>query len=458
VVIDPLNPTNVYASSAFGASPGFYRSTDGGLTFERTHFDPTSDELSAFTALAIDSVNPAVIYTGAFSGFSSLPDNALLKSTDGGLSFAATPLGVAASIREIAVDPVNPSNVYVSGEFQLSPDSFATRSVLRSTDAGQTFVAADTGLTGAIGPMAIDPHDSSRLFMWTTGGLFLSRNRARSWTLVEGETTRQAALYRTSIAINPKKPDLLYLGGATILEVELKKAGGGGNEDALVNVTATDATAAEAPGDTGTFTVARLGPTTGALTVLYAVGGTATNGDDYQTVETSVTLPAGAASATVTVTPLADLAAEGPETVVLTLSADPAYSIGTPGDATVTILDDQRPVVTVTSADDASEIGPDPGTFTVARTGPTTAPLTVFYALVGPAVNGTDYEPVGTELTIPAGASSATVTIMPIPDGEVEGTEFVVLALSADPAYALGTPAFAPLPIADSVVVTLNER
>jgi hypothetical protein len=47
---------------------------------------------------------------------------------------------------------------------------------------------------------------------------------------------------------------------------------------------------------------------------------------------------------------------------------------------------------------------------------------------------------------------------MPIPDGEVEGTEFVFLALSTDPAYVRGTPAFAVLSITDSVVVTLTER
>ena len=65
----------------------------------------------------------------------------------------------------------------------------------------------------------------------------------------------------------------------------------------------------------------RTGPTTAALTVNYTVGGTATAGSDYARSGRQRADPAGAAAATVTVTPINDTAVEADETVVVTLSA-----------------------------------------------------------------------------------------------------------------------------------------
>ena len=100
-----------------------------------------------------------------------------------------------------------------------------------------------------------------------------------------------------------------------------------------VSVAATDATAAEAPLSTGTFTVTRTGATTAALTVAYTVGGTATAGSDYTALTGSVSIPAGAASAPITVTPLNDTVVEANETVILTLATNAAYTVGTPNSA-----------------------------------------------------------------------------------------------------------------------------
>ena len=106
-----------------------------------------------------------------------------------------------------------------------------------------------------------------------------------------------------------------------------------------VSVAATIPTAAEFGAVPGTFRITRGGDTTAALTVSYAITGTATNGSDYTSIPASVTIQAGASFATVTVSPLADTLAEGDETVVLTLSGDPAYTFGAQTSATVTIRD-----------------------------------------------------------------------------------------------------------------------
>ena len=53
-------------------------------------------------------------------------------------------------------------------------------------------------------------------------------------------------------------------------------------------------------------------------------------------------------------------------------------------------------------------------------------------------------------MTIAAGASSATVTVTPIDDSQVEGDETVVLTLASAAAYNIGAPASATVTIADN--------
>jgi YD repeat-containing protein len=118
-----------------------------------------------------------------------------------------------------------------------------------------------------------------------------------------------------------------------------------------VTVAATDANASEQGSDPGVFTVSRAGGTSQPLTVGYAVSGTATNGADYATLSGTVTIPVGASSQTVIVTPVDDTAVEGSETVTLTLSANAAYAVGAPSSATVTVADNDTnpPTVSLTS-------------------------------------------------------------------------------------------------------------
>ncbi len=109
--------------------------------------------------------------------------------------------------------------------------------------------------------------------------------------------------------------------------------------DASVSVSASTPVAKEAGLVPGQFTVTRaLASTTAPLSVNLAPGGSATNGSDYALIGGSVTIPAGASSATIAVTPLADTLAEGPETVQLGLAKGSGYYIAPPA-ATVTLQD-----------------------------------------------------------------------------------------------------------------------
>jgi hypothetical protein len=107
-----------------------------------------------------------------------------------------------------------------------------------------------------------------------------------------------------------------------------------------VTIAATDATATEAGTTTATFTVSRTGSTASQLSIGYVVTGSATAGSDYTALSGSVTIPAASASATITVTPIDDALIEPNEMVVVTLSASANYSVGTPGNASATIVSD----------------------------------------------------------------------------------------------------------------------
>jgi Tol biopolymer transport system component len=156
-----------------------------------------------------------------------------------------------------------------------------------------------------------------------------------------------------------------------------------------VTIAATAPMATEAGVTAGQLTVSRTGNTAATLTVFYTVGGTAGAGSDYETLPGSVTIPAGAASAAILVTPLDDSAVEADESVVVTLSANAAYAVGLPNSATITIRsDDVPPVSDIDVQPPAWSYGTVPvGTvraqvFTVTNTGPATLTVTET-ALVG---------------------------------------------------------------------------
>jgi len=72
--------------------------------------------------------------------------------------------------------------------------------------------------------------------------------------------------------------------------------------------------------------------------------------------------------------------------------------------------------------------------FIITRTGgDLTRPLTVNYTLEGTAQNGVDFNPIGSSVTFAPFQTEVVVTIRPVQDRQVEGTEFVRLNLVPNP-------------------------
>jgi hypothetical protein len=106
-----------------------------------------------------------------------------------------------------------------------------------------------------------------------------------------------------------------------------------------VSLVVPDPVASEAGSDTARVLVMRSGSTAMPLTVNYVASGTATAGADYESLPGSITIPAGAVSASIVVRPYADALAEGDEKVTITLATNSSYDLAPPSSTDVTILD-----------------------------------------------------------------------------------------------------------------------
>ncbi len=231
------------------------------------------------------------------------------------------------------------------------------------------------------------------------------------------------------------------------------------DDDALnppgVSVVALTPSISENGMDKGTFQFSRTGSTQNSLTVFYSVSGTATPGQDYTTLLGAAIIPADSASTLVQFQPIDDKDVEPDETVVVTLSPNAAYQILDASDQ-IKILDDDLLTVTVMPTADTTAEPATAGRFTVQRQGDLSANLIVNYTVSGTATSGTDYTPLPGSVTIPAGAAAAPVVVQPLDDLLLEGDESVILTLTTNMAYNIGTPGVATLLIRDNEKPTLN--
>ncbi len=225
-----------------------------------------------------------------------------------------------------------------------------------------------------------------------------------------------------------------------------------------VKVNAADANAAETttgqPKNDGLFTFERTGDTTSELTLSYNMNGSsATAGVDYQSLGT-ITIPAGAASVTRTVSIIDDTLVEGNETVVVNLVSSGTYNIGTPNNATVTVADNdgaiQPAVVSVAASDNLATESGNTATFTFTRMNQLNGPLNVYFNKSGTANESSDYHNLGGAVSFADGQSTVTKTLSVIDDAEIEASETVVLSLTTGSGYTIGTPNSATATILDN--------
>jgi uncharacterized protein (TIGR03437 family) len=122
VTVDPQNANTLYATS----SGALLRSTDGGVTFA-----PLTLPSSQIATLAINPASDSILYAGTF-------DQGILKSTDGGATWNSSNGGLTGSKNQftaegIWIDPAAPGTLYanLNGDLVRSADGGASwRTVL----------------------------------------------------------------------------------------------------------------------------------------------------------------------------------------------------------------------------------------------------------------------------------------------------------------------------------------
>lgn len=253
------------------------------------------------------------------------------------------------------------------------------------------------------------------------------------------------------------------------------------DNDTEVQVFTQNARGAEAGRLPATFRFIRAGDSTVPLTVSYRVdplasGSTgsildgtsntiiigessstsnigAVSGSDFVALPGTVTFQQGEDTKLLDVIPIDDTIVEGTEFFKITLLQSSLYKLGQNSSAAASIEDndqfsesDQSQVSVVriqATVSEAREEGPTNGVVTISRTGSISAPLSVLYSINGPgsggnlATNGVDFEELPGQIVIPAGSSSATVTVRPIVDDLAEPEERIVFQLLSAPNYTI---------------------
>lgn len=207
---DGLNNQTVYLGTAQG---GIWRTRDNGANW--TPIADGEDSL-AIGSLAIDPLNPNVIYAGTGEGNSSADcyyGAGLLKSTDGGNSWRliAGPASATApnhpafrgvAIMRVAIDPSNTQTIYLCTRTASAAGPANGGSVVgytpgqrglwKSTDGGETWRFLDVvgGNTAVIAnDLIFDPQNANVIYVALSGrGVYRSRNGGEpgSWQLLAG--------------------------------------------------------------------------------------------------------------------------------------------------------------------------------------------------------------------------------------------------------------------------------
>jgi Bacterial Ig-like domain (group 3)/PKD domain/Calx-beta domain len=230
------------------------------------------------------------------------------------------------------------------------------------------------------------------------------------------------------------------------------------NDDTDVSVAVAPASVNEDAAGNLVYTFTRAGVTSGALTVNFSIGGTATFNTDYTQTGAATFIPpsgtvtfgAGNSTATVTVDPSADVTSEPDETVILTVETGTGYNVVEPSSATGTIIDDDVTVSVAVSPGAVDEDGIANLVYTFTRNDSEGA-LTANFSIGGTAIFNNDYTQTGAATFVPpngtvsfaAGELTATVTIDPAADNIVEPDDTVILTVVAGSGYSVGAPSSA---------------
>lgn len=148
-MVDRFNPSYIYS----GGISGFYRSVDKGATWYKTGLA----EMLDIHDIKIDPSNPKWVYVVCFGS-----NKGLYLSKDNGQNWIK--ILVEDYLRGVAIDPINPQNLYVASSSAKGSGGFKvnSRGVMYSRDCGRTWNNANEGIAWPFAwRIAVDPQNPS---------------------------------------------------------------------------------------------------------------------------------------------------------------------------------------------------------------------------------------------------------------------------------------------------------
>ncbi|MBL8828835.1 MAG: hypothetical protein JNM18_17785, partial [Planctomycetaceae bacterium] len=165
------------------------------------------------------------------------------------------------------------------------------------------------------------------------------------------------------------------------------------------------------------------------VTVLLGFGGNATSGTDYSASGTTIFIPAGQTAGSISLSGLNDATFEGNESLTVDILnvTNGLISNGLQQVTTTILDDDSAPSVTLSRS--PSIIAENLGTAVVTATlsNPSTQDVTVHLTFSGMATFDVDYTASNTTITIPAGSTSGSLTVVSLDDTLIDANESVIV-------------------------------
>ena len=226
-----------------------------------------------------------------------------------------------------------------------------------------------------------------------------------------------------------------------------------------VNLSVSPTTGTEAGTTAITVTATASSAVTSPQTVNLGVAGTNITAGDYNLSGTTITIPSGQTTGTVTFTVLDDALIEGNETATLTISNPSARIVlGTTTTQNIAITDNDFPAVNLSvSPSTGAETGTTAINVTATASQAVVGNQTVDVALSGTALPADFTGTIPTSITIPNGQTTGTFTVNINDDALIEGSETGTFTISNPSAgLTLGNTTTGNATITDNDFPTVN--
>ncbi|HEX7051770.1 MAG TPA: hypothetical protein VF188_16310 [Longimicrobiales bacterium] len=232
IAVQPDDPDVVYVGTGEGAvrnsisyGDGIYKTTDGGKTWVHLGLDDTE----RFSRIVIHPTDPRIVFAAAMGhAFGPNEERGVYRSTDGGVTWQRVLyVDETTGASDVAIDPEDPDIVYAGMyDYRRRPWHFRSggpgSGLYRSTDGGDTWTkltdpALDNGLPGGVlGRIGIsihraDPNVVYALIESTEGVLWRSDDRGITWRMVNDDRRlNNRPFYYTQVRADPVDPDRVY--------------------------------------------------------------------------------------------------------------------------------------------------------------------------------------------------------------------------------------------------------